>query len=252
MQQAEIQAGNPYATFGRTVAQAQPDERVAFIRKTYLHLAAAVYAFAAISWFALTTLPLDQWLAQAAQIPMFGLILLGGFIVASMVANKWAHSDASPGLQYAGLGLYVFAMAVIFAPLLYFAQSMTIDMGWGLENTNVIAAAALITVVIFGGLTAAVFMTGKDFSFLGTALWVGTIAAFALIVASYFIGFHIGFWFLALMVVIACGWVLYDTSNVMHHYRTDQHVAASLALFASITLLFWYILQIVMSFANRD
>ncbi len=250
--QAEFQAETPYASFGRTVADAQPSERVAFIRKTYIHLAAAVYAFAALSWFFLTALPLEQWLAQAAQIPMFGLLLLGGFLVASMVANRWAHSDASVGLQYAGLGLYVLAMSIIFAPLLYFAQSMTIDLGWGLENTNVIAAAALITVAIFSGLTAAVFLTGKDFSFLGTALWVGTIAAVALIVASYFIGFQIGFWFLALMVVMACGWVLYDTSNVIHHYRTEQHVAASLALFASITLLFWYILRIVMTFANRD
>jgi FtsH-binding integral membrane protein len=250
--QADIQANNPYATFGRTVAQAAPSERVAFIRKTYIHLAAAIYAFVALSWFALTALPLDQWLANAANNPMFGLIMLGAFIFASFIANKWAHSDTSVGLQYAGLGLYVLAEAFIFAPLLYIAQSMTIDLGWGLGDTNVIAAAALITLAVFGALTAAVFVTGKDFSFLGTALMVGSIAAFAIILAGFFIGFQIGFWFLAMMVVIACGWVLYSTSNVMHHYRTEQHVAASLALFASIALLFWYILQIVMSFANRD
>lgn len=250
--QAEIQANNPYATFGHSVAQAQPSERIAFIRKTYLHLAAAIYAFVAISWFALTTLPLERWLANAAAIPMFGLIMLGGFLFVSFIANKWAHSNTSVGMQYAGLGLYVLAEAFIFAPLLYFAQSMTVDLGWGLGDTSVIAAAALITVAIFGALTAAVFMTGKDFSFLGTALWVGSIAAIAIIIAGYFVGFQLGFWFLALMVVIACGWVLYSTSNVMHHYRTDQHVAASLALFAAIALLFWYILQIIMSLANRD
>jgi FtsH-binding integral membrane protein len=49
------------------------------------------------------------------------------------------------------------------------------------------------------------------------------------------------------MVAFAAGAILYDTSNVMHHYRTDQHVAASLSLFASIALLFWYILNIVRS-----
>jgi FtsH-binding integral membrane protein len=250
--QADIQANNPYATFGRTVAQAQPNERVAFIRKTYIHLAAAIYAFVALSWFALSALPLDQWLAGAANIPMFGLIMLGAFIFTSFIANKWANSDTSIGLQYAGLGLYVVAEAFIFAPLLFFAQKMTIDLGWGLGDTSVIAAAALITVAIFGALTAAVFLTGKDFSFLRTALVVGTIAAFAIFLAGFFIGFQIGFWFLAAMVVMACGWVLYDTSNVLHHYRTDQHVAASLALFASIALLFWYILQIVMSLSNRD
>jgi hypothetical protein len=53
-------------------------------------------------------------------------------------------------------------------------------------------------------------------------------------------------------VLVACGWILYDTSNVLHHYRTDQHVAASLALFASVALLFWYVLRIVMAFTSRD
>jgi hypothetical protein len=54
------------------------------------------------------------------------------------------------------------------------------------------------------------------------------------------------------MVVFAAAAILYDTSNVMHHYSTEQHVAASLELFASVALLFWYILQIVMSLSSRD
>ena len=56
----------------------------------------------------------------------------------------------------------------------------------------------------------------------------------------------------AAMVLLAAGFVLYDTSNVLHHYRTTQHVAAALALFASVALLFWYILQIVLAFSSRD
>jgi FtsH-binding integral membrane protein len=40
---------------------------------------------------------------------------------------------------------------------------------------------------------------------------------------------------------------LYDTSNVLHHYRIGQHVAASLALFASVALLFWYIVRLFLS-----
>jgi FtsH-binding integral membrane protein len=39
---------------------------------------------------------------------------------------------------------------------------------------------------------------------------------------------------------------------VLHHYRTDQYVAASLALFASVAILFWYILRIVIAFSGRD
>jgi FtsH-binding integral membrane protein len=61
----------------------------------------------------------------------------------------------------------------------------------------------------------------------------------------------IWFWVCAAMVVLACGYIMYDTSNVIHHYRTNQHVAAALALFASVALLFWYVLQLLMSLQRR-
>ena len=54
------------------------------------------------------------------------------------------------------------------------------------------------------------------------------------------------------MIALACGFILYDTSNVLHHYRIGQHVAASLALFASVALLFWYVLQLLMYLQGRD
>ena len=50
--------------------------------------------------------------------------------------------------------------------------------------------------------------------------------------------------FCGALVILACGFILYDTSNVLHHYRTDQHVGAALELFASLALLFYYILRI--------
>ena len=48
------------------------------------------------------------------------------------------------------------------------------------------------------------------------------------------------------MIALACGYILYDTSNVLHNYRTDQYVAAALALFAAVMLLFWYVLRILL------
>jgi FtsH-binding integral membrane protein len=71
-------------------------------------------------------------------------------------------------------------------------------------------------------------------------------------VASIFFGFSLGLLFSVLMVAFAAGFILYDTSNVLHHYRIGQHVAASLALFASVALLFWYVLRIVMAVTDRD
>ena len=106
----------------------------------------------------------------------------------------------------------------------------------------------MITLMLFGSLTGVVFVTRKDFSFMRSVLMFAGIAAFGAIVASVLFGFTLGILFSYAMVAFACGYILYDTSNVMLHYRTSQHVAAALALFASVMLLFWYVLRI---FLNR-
>lgn len=64
---------------------------------------------------------------------------------------------------------------------------------------------------------------------------------------SIVFGFSLGLVFSAAMVLFAAGSILYTTSNIIHHYRTDQHVGAALALFSGVMLLFWYILRILMS-----
>jgi FtsH-binding integral membrane protein len=46
--------------------------------------------------------------------------------------------------------------------------------------------------------------------------------------------------------------VLYDTSNIIHRYQPGDHVAAALSLFASIALLLWYVLRILLAFTGRD
>ena len=44
----------------------------------------------------------------------------------------------------------------------------------------------------FGGLTMSVFVTRKDFSFLGPILTVGSLIALGLIVVAIFVGFDLG------------------------------------------------------------
>jgi hypothetical protein len=95
-------------------------------------------------------------------------------------------------------------------------------------------------------------VTKKDYSFLGPILCVGSMIALGVIVAAIFLGFSLGLLFSFAMVALVSGYILYDTSNVMLHYRTDQHVGAALELFASVAMLFWYILRIVMAVSSRD
>ncbi len=234
---------NPYAVFSRVAAEAGVDERVAFLRRTYLHLGAAVFAFAGLSGVFLNLPGIDGLIMRLFEAGRIGyLAIFIGFVAAAWVADHWARSATSPGLQYAGLSLYVVAEAVLFVPLLFIADRF---------YDQAIETAALITLLVFGGLTTVVFVTRSDFSFLRNVLLVGSIAALAVIVASLLFGFSLGLLFVGAMILLAAGYILYDTSNVLHHYRTDQHVSAALALFASVMLMFWYVLRLVMSLQRR-
>jgi uncharacterized protein len=220
------------------VATAGVDERAAFLTRTYTHLAAAIIGFVALE-AVLVNSPAADWMLQFVGSSRFAwLVVLGGFMLMGYVANKWAVSATSMNVQYAGLSLYVVAESVIFLPLLAIAARL---------EPGVIPKAGVVTVVLFGGLTGVVFVTRKDFSFLRGVLGVAGLCALGLIVAGLLFGFSPGLWFTVAMIGLACGYVLYYTSNVLHHYRTDQHVAASLALFAAIALLFWYVLQLFLS-----
>lgn len=233
------QADNPYyANNFLAVAQAGESERAAFITKTYLHLAGAILAFVLIV-SAILSLPMTPRLIESFfTIRYASIIMFGGFIAVSWIANSWAHSSISLTKQYMGLGLYVVAEAIFMTPILYLAQT---------RYTDVIGMAGATTLGLFGVLTAVVFITRKDFSFMRSILMFGGAAAFGLIICGAVFGFHLGPMFSYAMIALACGYILYDTSNVMLHYRTTQYVAASLSLFASVALLFWYILRMFMS-----
>ena len=101
------------------------------------------------------------------------LLLIGGFMVASYVAQSMAQSRTSRGTQYFGLALYAVLEAVIFTPLLYYVSRV--------QGADVIMQAGTITLIIFGGLSAVVMLTRADFSFLRYFLWLGSLAAFAII-----------------------------------------------------------------------
>ena len=240
---------NPFAVSGNpnVVAYAAQSERSAFIQRTYMHLAGAVVGFVVLEGILLSIFPPQTLLQKMAPLLQgWGwLIVLGAFMAVSWVARSWAESGSSRTMQYAGLGLYVVAEAVIFLPLM--AISLWID-----PSGSIPLNAGIITGIVFGGLTAMVFLTRADFSWMGKYLWLAGLAALGVIVVGILFPQNIGLglWFSGAMVLLAAGYILYDTSNIMHHYRTDQHVAASLALFASVALMLWYVMRILI--AMRD
>ena len=221
------------------VAQARPSERAEFIKKTYLHLAGAVAAFIVVE-FVFFALGIAEFLGRFVAGSQFGwLAMLGGFMLLGYLSSSFASKAGNTNAQYTGLGMYVLGEAVMFAPILWIANFYA---------PGAISSAAVVTLFLFAGLTAVVFTTGKDFSFLGGALKVFGMIALGLIVCSFlFQGLTLGIWFSFAMVAFAGAAILYQTSQVMKRYPTDYYVAASLALFSSVMLLFWYVLRIFMS-----
>ena len=225
-----------------TYSQATPvieldeNSRGRFVARAYNHLFGAIVAFVLLEVFLFKT----GMAESIASVLLSGswLLVLGGFMVVSWMARSVAHRSTSKAAQYAALAGYVVAQAIIFVPLLYVAEHYA---------QGVIASAAVVTFLGFVGLSLVAFITRKDFSFLRGLLFWGGMIALVLIVAGVIFGFQLGTFFSVGMVALAGAAILYDTSNILYHYPQDRYVGAALELFASVALMFWYVLRLFMS-----
>jgi uncharacterized protein len=235
---------NALAGSDAAVSQLDVSDRAQFIMRTYAHLFGAVMTFIVIELLLFKTgLALLLGKLVIGGGPLVWLSVLGGFMIAGWVATHVAHASKSKSAQYTALFAYVLVEALIFCPMLFIAAVIA---------PGAISLAAVVTVFGFAGLTGVVFMTRKDFSFLGSVLRWGAVVAMLMIAAGAIFGFNLGLYFAAGMVALAGGMILHDTSNVLLHYPKDRYVGASLQLFASVALLFWYVLRIAMALMSRD
>lgn len=219
---------------GQVVANASEDDRASFIRRSYVHLAGAIGVFAVLEYLLFQSGAAEVFTQFLAINKWMWLVVLVAYMGISYLADRWAHSGVSREMQYVGLGLYTFAFAVICMPLLL--KAMTV-------SPTILPNAALTTMALVAGLTFTAFTSGVNFSFLGKFLMIGGFVAMGMILAAIIFGFSLGMWFSGAMILFAAASVLYSTSNIIHEYHTEQHVAASLSLFSSIGLLFWYVVQ---------
>lgn len=226
------------SSLAQPVSRLPVQARARFIMRTYGHLMGAIAAFTITEVFLFSS-GLAQGIAQALLGGSW-LLVLGAFMIVGVMANRFAQASHPRGVQYAALGGYVVVEAIVFVPLLFLANQYA---------PGAIQSAALVTMAGFGGLTYVAFSTRKDFSFLNGLLRWGGIVALVAIGASLIFGFHLGTWFSVAMVGFAGAAILRDTSDVLHHYEEEGYVAASLQLFSSVALMFWYVLQL---FLRRD
>ncbi len=234
---------------GQVIAYADGDTRQRFIRKTYIHLALAIALFALLEWVMVSMgwhIKAMAMLSAIGQWGWLGVLFVFGF--ASSLMHRWAANSIALEKQYMAWAGGVLLEALIFLPMIGIALMFSERAG----DTNILQQASIVTIALVVGLTAVVFTTGKDFSFLRPMLTIGFFVAVGLIVLATLFGFTLGLLFSGGMVIFAAAAILYETSQIQHHYHESQYVGASLSLFSAVGMLFWYVLQFMLSFAGND
>lgn len=214
-----------------------------FIKAAYTYLAGAVLAFAVISFGLYSSGASMAMLKALGASKYMWLLVLGAFMVVGWFATNMADNSDNPSTQLLGLGGYVLLESLIFAPMLAMASIVA---------PGAIQGAAVATLALVAGLTFTAFTSKTDFSFLGGFLKIGGFVALGLIIAGVLFGFKLGVWFSGAMILFAGACVLYDTSNIIHHYPANRPAGAALHLFASVALLFWYVLRLLMQISGND
>ena len=199
----------------RTAAEASVSERLGFIRKVYtLFFVAILFAIGGVV-LGFNTPSLMVAIARSPWITL--LLLMGGVIGTSMVRHK-------PGINLAAFFGFTTFTGLVISPLLFYVSA---------TNPASILQAGALTVGIFGGLTAYVFVSKKDFSFLRGMVWVGLIVVVLggllnmLIIGSSGLSFALA----AAALILFSGFVLYDTSNIIRRYPTNEYVAGAMDLY---------------------
>lgn len=230
---------DPYAaSMQMFAADAELSQRLAFLRRVYGHVFGAILLLIGLEYLYFTT-PIGEMIFQLfGNMWWIGLI---GFMAICWFAQRLAFSGASPAVQYLGLGLYVLAESVFIAPAIGYALDI---------NPNLIGQAAFLTVLITGALTLFVVLSRQDFSFLRNALFLGGLGLFALGICSMLFGFHIGIAFSVGVIVLMCGYILYETSLIMQHLPTTAHVAGALMIFGSMSELFRHLIYLLSAFQD--
>jgi FtsH-binding integral membrane protein len=216
------------------VAHYGADVRTRFMTRVYLNLVGGIAAFIAIETYLFTS-GLAYDIARAISSTSW-LLVLGGFMLVSWLGSSFAWKATSPAAQYGGYALMIAVYSIIFTlPLVIAAESFD----------GVIATAGWISILAFAGLSGIALTTSKDFSFLRSLLMWGGVLALVAIVAAVLFGAQLGTWFSVAMIGLAGGAILYDTQNIYRSYPPDREVAAAMSLFASVALMFWYVLRLL-------
>jgi modulator of FtsH protease len=219
-----------WGSFGmETAARAGVAERMGFVRKVYaLFFAATLFAIGGVG-LGLAFPPIMLAIIAHPWLTFFAL--MGGVMGAQAVRLM-------PGVNLLALFAFTTLTGVVISPAIAIYTRL---------NPASILQAGVLTVGIFGGLTAYVFLSKKDFSFMRGMVTTGLIVVILAGVLNLFIvgssAFAFGISCAALLLF--SGFVLYDTSNIIRRYPTNEYVAGALSLYLDAFNIFLALLRIL-------
>ena len=205
-------------------ASVSTTDRLAFIKKVYTLLAMSMGSAAVGAY--LGSGPL--LLLVAPNMMLFFILQIALIFFASFAARK-------PGLNMVALFSFTTVSGLTLGPLLYQV------------GPSIAAEAFALTAITFAGLSLYVVYSKKDFSFMSGFLMTGLIVVIVggLLNMFFIQSGMMHFVMSGASVLLFSGFILYDTSNILRYYGTDEYVSATLALYLDVLNLFIALLSIL-------
>lgn len=203
--------------------------RLSFLRRTYALFLVGLFvtgigAFLALTNETLLTLVLDHMLIAL-------LLQIGLIIGAGVLRNRAPWNSV---VYFA----FTLLTGIILAPIIL---AYTYESG----SFGVVIQAFVITASIFIGLSVFVFISRKDFSFLGGGLMIALFTLIGLGIVNIFLRTEVlGLFFASLAAIVFSGFILYDTSRLLRYAGQMSPVSAALSLYLDFYNLFLAILRL--------
>ncbi len=200
------------------------------LRNTYMLLSMTLL-FSAVMATVGVVMQVSQGVALVASIVAIAMLWF--------VLPRTANSATGIPVLFAITGLLGFGLG----PVLSYYLSV---------NPSIVMTALGGTGVIFLGLSAYALTTRKDFSFLAGFLMVGLFVVLGAALLNIFLGIPALFLTVnAAVILIMSGFILYETSQIIHNGETN-YIMATASLFLSLINLFQALLHILGAFSRDD
>jgi FtsH-binding integral membrane protein len=208
--------------------------RNAFIRRVYGILSAQLILTVAICCFCALYQPMTETVLGYPRTFMYGSMIPSLVLIIALHFMKNSHP-----WNVVLLGLFTVCESLMIGVLA--AAYKTAGM------TDVLLSAAGLTLGIFLCLTAFVFISKKDFSFMGGFLFAGLFIMIGWGLLNLIFGWRVHFLYSACGALLFVGFILYDTSNILRNLSYDDYIIGAIQLYLDILNLFLYILQLLSS-----